>query len=389
MLNTDQNTTIIIDFGLKLTKVGIAKEPEPRKIIKTPDLFNYDNYLNSLNQKENLLLYKKPLKEIKLKIEEFIDYIIIYILQLKKSDMEHLNICLLLIDYNMKKQFKYLYEQISSSLLSHKEISILRILPKNIFPIFVSGFGSGLIFNGGYLFSQISVINNGVCIFNKEIPIGISYLEKLFKNMILNDNFGLREILPEDLNLFKNKLNKYIEDILIKSCVIVNKNISKQLYQDSSKLNGEENYSLIEGYKDLFPFKISFIKRILIGEKLFEEKNGNISYEVLNVILNKVPCEIKRKICSNIILSGGLCMLFGFYKRFIDEINDFLNNEEFERLNKIKNEIKVHKIIFPRNCLSWIGASIVSNFDNINFQNNEIKKDEHDNINREISSLFE
>ena len=388
MLN-EQNLTIIIDLGIKITKIGISKEPEPRKIIPTPELFHTDNYLNSSNKFENILFYKKNFQEIKLKIEEFVDYIIVYVLQLKKPILEHYNSCLILIDFNTIKHFRFFYEKFISCLLSYKEISIIRIAPKNIFPIFVSGYGSGIIFNGGYLFSNISIINNGVCIFNKEIPIGISYLEKRFKNMILNDNYSMREILPEDLNSFKNNLNLYIEDILIKNCVIVNKKISNQLLDDSSKLVGEDNYSLIDEYKNLLPFKISFVKRVLIGEKLFDEKEGNISYEVLKILLNKVPCEIKRKICSNIILSGGMCMLLGFYQRFIDEINEFLLNEEFQRLNTIKNDIKIHKIIYPRNCLCWVGASLVSNFENVNFSNREIIKDQQDNINKEISSLFD
>jgi len=388
MLN-EQNLTIIIDLGIKITKIGISKEPEPRKIIPTPELFHTDNYLNSSNKFENILFYKKNFQEIKLKIEEFVDYIIVYVLQLKKPILEHYNSCLILIDFNTIKHFRFFYEKFISCLLSYKEISIIRIAPKNIFPIFVSGYGSGIIFNGGYLFSNISIINNGVCIFNKEIPIGISYLEKRFKNMILSDNYSMREILPEDLNSFKNNLNLYIEDILIKNCVIVNKKISNQLLDDSSKLVGEDNYSLIDEYKNLLPFKISFVKRVLIGEKLFDEKEGNISYEVLKILLNKVPCEIKRKICSNIILSGGMCMLLGFYQRFIDEINEFLLNEEFQRLNTIKNDIKIHKIIYPRNCLCWVGASLVSNFENVNFSNREIIKDQQDNINKEISSLFD
>ena len=388
MLN-EQNLTIIIDLGIKIKKIGISKEPEPRKIIPTPELFHTDNYLNSSNKFENILFYKKNFQEIKLKIEEFVDYIIVYVLQLKKPILEHYNSCLILIDFNTIKHFRFFYEKFISCLLSYKEISIIRIAPKNIFPIFVSGYGSGIIFNGGYLFSNISIINNGVCIFNKEIPIGISYLEKQFKNMILSDNYSMREILPEDLNSFKNNLNLYIEDILIKNCVIVNKKISNQLLDDSSKLVGDDNYSLIDEYKNLLPFKISFVKRVLIGEKLFDEKEGNISYEVLKILLNKVPCEIKRKICSNIILSGGMCMLLGFYQRFIDEINEFLLNEEFQRLNTIKNDIKIHKIIYPRNCLCWVGASLVSNFENVNFSNREIIKDQQDNINKEISSLFD
>ena len=80
-----QNFTIIIDLGLKVTKIGISKEPESRKIISTPELFHKDKYLNFQNQFKNIFFYKKTYEEIKLKIEEFIDYIIVYILQFKKN----------------------------------------------------------------------------------------------------------------------------------------------------------------------------------------------------------------------------------------------------------------------------------------------------------------
>ena len=87
--------------------------------------------------------------------------------------------------------------------------------------------------------------------------------------------------------------------------------------------------------------------------------------------------ETGRKIGSNIILSGGLTMLNGFYQRFVDEISHIVNNNpEFLRLKGIKDDFHVHKIIFPRNILTWVGASLFLNVNNLNSSGNEINRDE-------------
>ncbi len=42
----DRQMNIILDFGVKFSKIGYAGEIEPRKIIKTPALFDYEKFLN-------------------------------------------------------------------------------------------------------------------------------------------------------------------------------------------------------------------------------------------------------------------------------------------------------------------------------------------------------
>jgi len=42
----DRQMNIILDFGVKFSKIGYAGEIEPRKIIKTPALFDYENFFN-------------------------------------------------------------------------------------------------------------------------------------------------------------------------------------------------------------------------------------------------------------------------------------------------------------------------------------------------------
>ena len=42
----DRSMNIILDFGIKFSKVGFAGEIEPRKIIRTPNIFDNDKFLN-------------------------------------------------------------------------------------------------------------------------------------------------------------------------------------------------------------------------------------------------------------------------------------------------------------------------------------------------------
>ena len=176
----------------------------------------------------------------------------------------------------------------------------------------------------------------------------------------------------------------------------MNKKVSEE-YKQVNKEKEKQMYMNYSFYDDLPAFNISFNSRVIIGEKLFgSNREDNLAYGVLKTMLEKVPCEIRRKIGSNIILSGGLTMLNGFYQRFLDEINYIANNsQEFIRLKGIKDDLHVHKIIFPRNILTWVGASLFLNFNNLNCNGNEINREESresfakDMIETEIVNLLD
>jgi hypothetical protein len=50
-LGQDKSISIIIDFGLKLTKVGYSGESEPRHIIPTPEFLLYEKYMKDDTKK--------------------------------------------------------------------------------------------------------------------------------------------------------------------------------------------------------------------------------------------------------------------------------------------------------------------------------------------------
>jgi actin-related protein len=375
---------IIIDFGIRFTKVGFEGESEPRKIIPTPLLVNLEDFFEEKTQNFNILSFLNNTLETKLEIEEFACYIINDVLQLFKTDSKFKLICIILFDLDLKDNFKEIYLSFIKYIYeTFPFISSIKIIPKKIFPVFVSGYFSGIILNSGYLFSTVTVVNNGLSLYSSKVGFGSCDIQKFLYNIILNDKKGMDIVPKTDIENFKKKLVKHMDDILVRVSYIMNKKVSNEYKQ--KKENEKETYSNVSFYDDLHAFNISFNSRVIVGEKLFGENSEyNFAYIVLKALLEKVPCEIRRKIGSNIILSGGMTMLNGFYQRFVDEISYVVNNPEFLRLNGIKNDLHVHKIIYPRNILTWVGASLFLNFNNLNFAGNEINREENEVINKDL-----
>ena len=375
---------IIIDFGIRFTKVGFEGESEPRKIIPTPLLVNLEDFFEEKTQNFNILSFLNNTLETKLEIEEFACYIINDVLQLFKTDSKFKLICIILFDLDLKDNFKEIYLSFIKYIYeTFPFISSIKIIPKKIFPVFVSGYFSGIILNSGYLFSTVTIVNNGLSLYSSKVGFGSCDIQKFLYNIILNDKKGMDIVPKTDIENFKKKLVKHMDDILVRVSYIMNKKVSNEYKQ--KKENEKETYSNVSFYDDLHSFNISFNSRVIVGEKLFGENSEyNFAYIVLKALLEKVPCEIRRKIGSNIILSGGMTMLNGFYQRFVDEISYVVNNPEFLRLNGIKNDLHVHKIIYPRNILTWVGASLFLNFNNLNFAGNEINREENEVINKDL-----
>ena len=375
---------IIIDFGINYTKVGFGGESEPIKILKTPSLINLEEFFQEKSDNINILSYLKSSSQKKLEIEELASNIINDTLQLYKSDQKYIYHCYILFDLDLKESFREIFTAFIKYIFeSFLFISSIKIIPKNIFPVFVSGFYSGIILNCGYAFSTVTVVNNGLCVISKKIGYGSCDMQKMLYNIIINDvkngNNG-NKFDEKKLEILQKNIIQYIDDIMVRISYILNRKVSqeyKQQINSGEEVKEKEVLTKIGFYYDLPLFKIDFNTRIIVGEKLFgENSENNFAYIVLKTLAEDVPCEIRKKIGSNIILSGGLTMLEGFYQRFLDEINFIAdNNREFLRLKGIRKDLRVHRIIYPRNILTWVGASLFFGNNRNNFQGNEINRE--------------
>ena len=295
---------IIIDFGINYTKVGFGGESEPIKILKTPSLINLEEFFQEKSDNINILSYLKSSSQKKLEIEELASNIINETLQLYKSDQKYIYHCYILFDLDLKESFREIFTAFIKYIFeSFLFISSIKIIPKNIFPVFVSGFYSGIILNCGYAFSTVTVVNNGLCVISKKIGYGSCDMQKMLYNIIINDvkngNNG-NKFDEKKLGILQKNIIQYIDDIMVRISYILNRKVSqeyKQQINSGEEVKEKEVLTKIGFYYDLPLFKIDFNTRIIVGEKLFgENSENNFAYIILKTLAEDVPCEIRKKI---------------------------------------------------------------------------------------------
>jgi len=305
--------------------------------------------------------------------------------QLQKKKREKFFICLLCIDTFLIHEEIYII--LIKTILDYSIMHSVRILPKSIVPLYSTGYSSGIVIDMGYFnTSVIPVFNSYPLITEMElIEIGGIQLERNLKRHIFDDNNYFKDNKPRIKNIdqLNNGVIKHLGDLLVRSAICLNKKLSASIKTptEAPKIKGDKDHCRVDIYNELPDFQINFTSRIDLGEKLFgefETDEANVAYTLLKVI-QKTPCEIRKTLVQNIVLSGGTSMILGCYKRFVEEINYIIsNNKEFEDIRVLKDIIKLHKILFPRNYLTWIGASILSSFDKFNFKSFTITKEEMD-----------
>ena len=169
-LTMDKVNMIIIDFGTKFTKVGYSQESEPREIIPSLQLYDYDRFLlasldNNQNY-DNINKYKRIInKEFTNEIEVFINNIIFNVLQLQKKRKEKSYHCLL--SFNFMAQLDDVIDIFINKLLDTQIITVVKVLNSNELPLFTSGFMTGIIVNLGHNSSNIIPIINS-CVYRRE-----------------------------------------------------------------------------------------------------------------------------------------------------------------------------------------------------------------------------
>ena len=58
-LKMNNTKKILIDFGIRYTKVGFIGESEPVKILQTPSLINLEEYFQEKSNNKNILSFIK------------------------------------------------------------------------------------------------------------------------------------------------------------------------------------------------------------------------------------------------------------------------------------------------------------------------------------------
>jgi len=282
---------------------------------------------------KNIISYlRTDYEKLRLELEEFLHHGLYNNLQIQKQKNNKYYSVVLLLDPFIQKLDK-IYDLLIKIIMENPNIHAVKIFPKNITPVYCTGYSSGIIFDLGYLTTNIIPINEGLPYLDKihNINLSCSDLEKELKIGIMEENV-VSPITPKlkikNIELFSESLNHGLEDILTRSMFCVSRKISNLLKNptDYSKLKSE--FTKVDYLRASFIMTMS--KRVQLGTRFFGDylncEEINFAYELLKCI-KKLACEDRKKLASNIVLNGGLSMTIGFYKRLVFFIFIFKENE--------------------------------------------------------------
>lgn len=244
-------------------------------------------------------------------------------MQIQKQKNNKSYSVVLLIDPFLNK-FDKIYELLVKIILENPNIQAIKIFPKNITPIYSTGFSSGIIFDLGYCTTSIIPINEGFPYIDKirTINLSCSDMEKELKSQIIDENYTnplAPKLKIKNVEIFSEKLNEGIEDLLTRTVFVVNKKIEELMKNpvEFSKLKNE--FSRLTTASNM-PFIMTMSKRVILGNKFFGDyansDETNYAYEILKCI-KSIACEDRKKLAGNILLNGGLTMCIGFYRRLV------------------------------------------------------------------------
>ena len=383
----DKQIQIIIDLGCFYTKVRFSQETEPREIIKTPDIIDFKAYysevirssVKKIINKSNLNSTFSPSSQTSIdpykfkvdittksfsnNIEEFINNILYNILQIHKKKKEKSYQCILLHDHN--PEFNEFYLLVANMLLKTNIISLVNIVNSKLTPLYVSGQTSGLVISLGSFSSTIIPIFNSFINYNSftELPLSVILFLERFICILVYENFYLKNINFKVEELSECLIKNNIMDLLTKSIICVNSKIKLQLQSEEERKKLEDTNKFDFSFNNQ-PITISLLGRIALGELFFSEnflkiELGGVSiHEKIIGVLSASSLETKNKICQNIVLSGGIANTIGFYKRIKEELSMSIKTE-FTSLSCLSEKINIHKILYNRNLLSWVGGKFL------------------------------
>jgi actin-related protein len=166
------------------------------------------------------------------------------ILQVQKLKRDKIYTCILAIDFSLTC-LEDVYNLLIKSILDYPVINNVKLIPKTIPPIFTSGYASGIVVDVGNIFTNIIPINKGFPLIEKsqQLNMGSSELLRKLKLFLIEDNYILnlsKTKIREPENFVKN-VDKYLDDILVRSVFIVNKKLSFEINNDNEQSIGLKN----------------------------------------------------------------------------------------------------------------------------------------------------
>jgi len=338
-----EKSPIILEIGSLFTKIGIADESFPKRIIYTPQ-----NLRAWLLTKDDQRAGERDIQKLEHDVEAFIRQVFIYELLLNPRDRA-VTFC---ENTFMPQEFVQTFAKV---LLTRFSIPKVLFFYSMILPMYTASSFTGIVVDCGYQDIQILPIYEGYPV--REgflyLPGGGKQIAKNLKECLLKQNLGLQEDVLDDYTL---------EDIKVKHLNLLLKNQKEQYFSNEENIQKMKN-KLYTVEIDKKKIKISYYDKTSVLEGLFgdpENEETNIAASILDSV-SKVNVSARKKVTQCIVLSGGITMIPNFAKRMRQELSYYLGQRKYENLKNFEDTFSFGNVSSPSNCLTWIGAAILSN----------------------------
>eukprot|EP01017_Pseudomicrothorax_dubius_P012493 TRINITY_DN1520_c0_g1_i1.p1 TRINITY_DN1520_c0_g1~~TRINITY_DN1520_c0_g1_i1.p1 ORF type:complete len:324 (+),score=66.26 TRINITY_DN1520_c0_g1_i1:301-1272(+) len=244
------------------------------------------------------------------------------------------------------------YELVAKVLFTKFLVAKIFFVPALSLPLYLTGLQTGIVVECGFVCTQIAPFYEGFPLTRalKNVRASGAALTEKLRELLVEDN-------PDKKPSFF--LQRLLDEIEAKYITVPTRRQIDEYMKDEATIQ-EMRAKVYEYHSSGKAVKISYLTRLLATTALFGDVDNdepNIAYAFCQS-LAQTDINCVRKVCRNVILSGGCAMLKGFVKRFRTEVVDFLTGRpEFERLRHLKDEIRVKSLNFFSSTLVWVGAS--------------------------------
>ncbi|CEF69102.1 Actin-related protein 10 [Strongyloides ratti] len=349
-------TAIVLEFGNRLTKVGIAGEFRPRRVIRSE--VTLPNEIEPTNVFSNEYSDEKQKKVL----TAFIRKIAFNVLILPFKDRSFVVVFRTLEN----DRLQYIITDIlkNNKIFNAQEV---KFIPSQIAATIGSYCAEvGLVVDIGYEFASIfPVIHNCILFHEGEISLSCSKkLEERVRELLIKYGsvriHGTKEIknIDNDILDILDKTKTY-EDICNKYLFVTTLERSRKLDKYEDLQPQPKGFEMI--LKD-FTLVVPGCLRELAAEILFTTTDDSMSIpEAILEVITNCPIDFRKLLFERLIICGGVAELPGFLGRIKAELLDAITSSEYIKLSKLN----VPKFIqYPNSkipfglVINWIGGSL-------------------------------
>uniref|UniRef100_A0A0K0F9X8 Actin-related protein 10 (inferred by orthology to a human protein) n=1 Tax=Strongyloides venezuelensis TaxID=75913 RepID=A0A0K0F9X8_STRVS len=354
--STSVKSAIVLEFGNKLTKVGMAGEFKPRRIIRsevtlpneTEPTVVFSNDYSDEKQKKVLTAFIRKIA-FNVLILPFKDRNFVIVLKILENDrLQDITTDILKNNKSFNAQeVKFIPSQVAATIGSYcTEI--------------------GLVVDIGYEFASIfPVIHNSVLFHEGEISLSCSKkLEENVRELLvrygsvrMHDTKEVKNVDEEILSVLDK--TKTYEDICNKYLFVTTLERSRKLDKYEELEPKPKGFEII---LKSFTLVVPGCLRELAAEILFTTTEDSLSIpEAILDVINNCPIDFRKQLFERLIICGGVSELPGFLGRVRTELLDAITSSEYAKLSKLN----IPKFIqYPNSrtsfglVINWIGASL-------------------------------